>query len=335
MAGGADPEAHIQFLEAAYDWELKQDDTWLRRVVEAAVRIWGRPAWACGFEYDASDVSRFKVWSPVFVDASPLVLQITSHQFSNVPPDIVARTYRKVTAGFGRDINGVTAEHDAVMKQIDTVDFFGVNGLDPSGIGCFVGIGAERATLRPDEVGLYERLSSHLSSAYRCRRRLRETPVNPLEDFEAVLRPDGALLDARGPAASKEARAAIRNAARMRESARAGSDAQEPTTGWRPRVGGRWTLVDADDRGERVVVARENQSQPAGLATLTEREQQVVASAASGRSNKEIAYDLGISDATARVLLSRAYRRLGVRSRDEMFALPAIRRLRGEVFGDD
>ena len=74
MAGGADPEAHIQFLEAAYDWELNQDDAWLRRVVEAAVRIWGRPVWACGFEYDASDVSRFSVVGPpVFVDAHPLV----------------------------------------------------------------------------------------------------------------------------------------------------------------------------------------------------------------------------------------------------------------------
>ena len=94
-------------------------------------------------------------------------------------------------------------------------------------------------------------------------------------------------------------------------------------------MSGRWTLVDAFDHGgERYIVARENQSRPEGLTKLTDREQQVVASAAAGRSTKEIAYDLGISHATTRVLLSRAYRRLGVRSRNQLFDLPCIKRLR-------
>ena len=100
---------------------------------------------------------------------------------------------------------------------------------------------------------------------------------------------------------------------------------------WRPRVVGRWTLVDAADRGgDRYVLARENQTPLPGLHLLTEREQQVVVSAAIGRSAKETAYELGISHSTARVLLSRAYSRLGVRSRKELFALPSIRGLRGE-----
>jgi DNA-binding CsgD family transcriptional regulator len=107
---------------------------------------------------------------------------------------------------------------------------------------------------------------------------------------------------------------------------------REPTGGWHPRINGRWTLIDAFNRGgERYIVARENQTFTPGLGALTEREQQVIASAAVGRSNKEIAYELGISYATVRVLIARACRRLGVRSRRELFELPVIRALRGEA----
>ena len=40
----------------------------------------------------------------------------------------------------------------------------------------------------------------------------------------------------------------------------------------------------------------------------------------AGNSNKAIAFDLGIADATVRVLLWRAYGKLGVRSRRDLIA---------------
>jgi DNA-binding CsgD family transcriptional regulator len=325
-----DPDSQLDFLEAAYAWEL-DDRTWLHRLVEATVRVWGRPVWACGYEYDASDVARFGVQNPVFVDAAPQVPQVVGQAFGDLPPETVAGTYRKVTAGFARDIGGLRPEHAELLKQIDTVDYFGINALDPSGLGCFVGIGTERPGLFPHELGLYERLSSHMAAAYRIRRRLRQQDEPPLQQGEASVRPDGSLLDAHGAATEAEALAAIQEATRRRESARQRGE-PEPTGGWLPRVSGRWTLVDTFDHGgQRYVVARENQSRPEGLTKLTDREQQVVASAAAGRSTKEIAYDLGISHATTRVLMSRAYRRLGVRSRSQLFELPCIQRLRGEL----
>jgi DNA-binding CsgD family transcriptional regulator len=58
---------------------------------------------------------------------------------------------------------------------------------------------------------------------------------------------------------------------------------------------------------------------------LTERERHVVAGAIVGKSSKEIAYELGISDSTTRVLLGRAYRRLGVRSRTQLVQLAQAR----------
>ena len=57
---------------------------------------------------------------------------------------------------------------------------------------------------------------------------------------------------------------------------------------------------------------------PKGPASLSDRERQVTALAASGRHNKLIAYELGLSPATVRVLMARAAAKLGVASRDEL-----------------
>ena len=56
----------------------------------------------------------------------------------------------------------------------------------------------------------------------------------------------------------------------------------------------------------------------AWATTLTEREHQIVALAVLGQHNKLIAYNLGISHSTVRVLMARAARKLGARSRDEL-----------------
>lgn len=59
------------------------------------------------------------------------------------------------------------------------------------------------------------------------------------------------------------------------------------------------------------------------LAELTEREREILAWLADGRSNKEIARELGISDATVKVHIKHLLRKLGVKSRLEaaVFAL--------------
>ena len=51
---------------------------------------------------------------------------------------------------------------------------------------------------------------------------------------------------------------------------------------------------------------------------LSKREHQVATRIAAGRSSKEIAYELGITESTVRVLLARANRKLGARSRKEL-----------------
>jgi len=46
---------------------------------------------------------------------------------------------------------------------------------------------------------------------------------------------------------------------------------------------------------------------------LTPRERQILDLVTGGRSHKEVAFDLGVSDATVRVLYSRAMKKLGRR----------------------
>jgi DNA-binding NarL/FixJ family response regulator len=56
---------------------------------------------------------------------------------------------------------------------------------------------------------------------------------------------------------------------------------------------------------------------PKGQATLAPREQETLALIAAGRTNREAAAQLGISDETVKTLLERAYAKLGVRRRAE------------------
>jgi DNA-binding CsgD family transcriptional regulator len=84
----------------------------------------------------------------------------------------------------------------------------------------------------------------------------------------------------------------------------------------------------SDDKGKLQSVQRPIDLPPAartrGLAGLTSRERQVVALLRLSRSTKEIAYQLGIADSTARVLLSRASAKMGVRSRAELVRVATL-----------
>jgi DNA-binding NarL/FixJ family response regulator len=75
---------------------------------------------------------------------------------------------------------------------------------------------------------------------------------------------------------------------------------------------------DEGARPESRLAALQSQSRPAGLATLTTRETEVLMHAIGGRSSKAIAHELRIADSTVRVLLWRAARRLGARTRREL-----------------
>lgn len=174
----------------------------------------------------------------------------------------------------------------------------------------------------------FQRVSSHLASAYRCRQRLRAAQVPAIEQAEAVALPDGTIVEAKGPAQPRSVRERLTKDIRAIQTVRA-HESSESAQRWLPRLQGRWTVVEGDGNdGQRYLLARENLSAVPALSQLTERELQVVATLSLGRTIKETAYDLGISDSTVRVLLTRAYARLGIHTQEELMNLPAVRALR-------
>jgi DNA-binding NarL/FixJ family response regulator len=79
-----------------------------------------------------------------------------------------------------------------------------------------------------------------------------------------------------------------------------------------------WELVaEYELEGARYAVIRSS----GDTNTLTSRERQVLARAALGQTNKVIAFELGVSDSTIRVLMARACARLGVKTRAEAIAV--------------
>lgn len=169
-----------------------------------------------------------------------------------------------------------------------------------------------RTRLRNRE--LWTRFAAHLGTALRLRRG--QAPAGSTAD-SAILTPAGRLEH--GSAEAVGERDALAHAAKAIDRARGKLrrlDPEAATALWRTMVRGEWTLVDwYDHDGKRFLVAQENRVPTKIARALTAREEQVLACAAMGHSNKLIAYDLGLSTGTVAVLLGRAAKKLGVSGR--------------------
>ena len=70
--------------------------------------------------------------------------------------------------------------------------------------------------------------------------------------------------------------------------------------------------------GSRVAISTRRAAAPVGDDALTEREREIAGMVAEGRSNKQVAAALFLSEKTIEHNLSRIYAKLGVRSRVEL-----------------
>jgi DNA-binding NarL/FixJ family response regulator len=203
-------------------------------------------------------------------------------------------------------------------------DWMLINGLDASGKGCVLNVFSEGPLTLPDaQRDLFSRLATHLATGYRLHRQLGGGELAASAGAEAVLTPDGRIEHAEAGAKSARARAELSAAVRQRErtlrpNAR---DAERSVRSLKGLVDARWTLVDQyESGGRRYVLARENAPKPLGAPRLSIRERQVVALATLGRSNKLIAYELGLAFSTVRVLMARASAKLGATNRADLIA---------------
>jgi DNA-binding CsgD family transcriptional regulator len=330
------PEKLARFLEAAYRLE-EDDQTWLADVLGSAQEMWGRGVPCYAATADVSDVNAFRLEQMHAIDVPDAALALLRDGVDRFTPTFVARTFLSIGVSLARKLSmpELRPMFDG-LERVGFSDAFGIRGLDPTGAMVFLAFLMPTSTEPPPaEKDVYRRMAHHLGAAQRYRRRLRASQPgpsapDPSEGAEAILDARRRVVHAVGPAKSKAFRQALVTASKARDLAHTTTkSAQQGLRRWSPLTGARWTLVDSFERsGARYVVARENLADVRGLTLLTERERQIVALLALRASTKEIAYTLGISDTTVRVLLARSATKLGVRSRAALLSHPDLAGIR-------
>jgi DNA-binding CsgD family transcriptional regulator len=277
--------------------------------------------------YDASDVERVRV-THVAVDGANVPPEAIVQAVETADAEYVRATWRSVPCAFATETPGVERQPGwAHMKAAGVADILAINGADPSGIGVWLGVLlTQRRTLSAKRRDEWSRVAAHLAAGLRLRRRLRALGEESAA-LEAVLDGEGRVHHAEGQALEKPELEALRGAAIGISRARGPLRHEAPGEAlgaWKALVDARWSLVDrVDADGRRYLVARRNEPVGVALECLTARERQVASYVSFGHTNKVIAYELGISHSTVRVLVARAARKLGAASREELSRLVA------------
>ena len=319
----------ISILEALYDWEAPQAE-WTAGIMEQLERGLGLGGGSGIQIYDASNNDRFDLLA-IDQHNTPEGWMEAGAAMTKDPERAAdyLRLHRSEMVWsvapmlphlpFGEAMR-------ATMASAGYADMLAINGHSPSGIGCCLYIFADRyLRFTPQRALELRRIASHVATAHRLRQKYAALN-SQMEGVEAMFDARGRLQHASDSIAADRGECeSLTSAMQAREWARGRARSDEPTRAlseWKGLVSGRWTLVDHfENDGKRYVLARENTLHVDGHHELTEREREVVALAAAGRSNKVIAYELGIAHVTVRVLISRARAKLHARTREELVSL--------------
>jgi len=319
----------LAVVEAAYQVDAP-DDAWLVGVATAALPLLDEGFGLCAFEYVRSPDGLPEIARSHMMGVPPGLAELHSTIFRTMPPEIRQRPFRMGPYVTGSQLVGdvrAMREHPHMKmyaQKFGMYDSIWITATEPSGHGC--GLHAGRPTVSFGTAALKQRwghIAAHLAAAARLRHRLKtRLPEDVHGGVDAIIDPNGRVHDANGPAREAPAREALRRAVVTLEKLRGPrrfADPDDALRDWKALVMGRWSLVDhMEHDGHRYVVARENEPTAGGPAALTGRERQVIGYARLGHHNKLIAYELGISHSTVRVLLARAAKRLQVRTREEL-----------------
>lgn len=313
----------LGLIEAAYRVDVPEDE-WLAGITSAGNDLFDRGLGTAAYLYSLGDAEPVVTRLALGGSFDPSWLAVFQNRIGEQYPQVVDgppvgwRSWMHIQAAMGASIPEMQSIASAFDAFGGAKDVFAINGRDPQGFGVWLGAPQKKKRkLTDEELELYKRVSAHLAAAYRIRRAL--GTKRPTDAADAVLTPSGKIEHAVGDARGEEARSALRKATLALDRARTSEvrkDAEGATRIWRGLVDGRWTLLDHFDRdGKRFVVAAKNDIEIKKPRPLSTRERQVLAYGAMDHTNKEIAYALGLSAATVRVLIARASQKLGVRGR--------------------
>ena len=169
------------------------------------------------------------------------------------------------------------------------------------------------------QIRRFQRVGIHVSAGYRATKRR----------AAAILSATGKLLHPEEDAQSADTHDALRrrvislDRARARAARRADDGhTDELLAVWKGLLDGEWSLVDRfDTDGKRFVLAKRNAPRVAIPGQLTPGEKLVVALAAQSYTTTNIAYALGLSQATVSTQLHDALPKLGLKTRADLIEL--------------
>jgi DNA-binding CsgD family transcriptional regulator len=325
----------VSTVEAAYE-SGDTDEEWLRGIMTRLSATIPGNLGLVGFGIGpgpGSLTSRISVTVPLGCGSAERWLN-DARTLHAVDSPRFERIMRKVTCDTMSHADHEGPLFDAWVKanrDIGARDGLFVNAFDPNRGGCAVSAILPRKTrLSPAAKAAWTHLSVHLSAGWRLRQQLAGAPgglPSTTTGAEAILEPSGTVAHAEPAAQSGEARDALRRAARRLDAIRGPLRLRDPTGAlaeWKGLIAARWTLLDHfDTDGRHYLVARRNDAPVDRIEDFSHRERQVAIYAALGRTNKLIAYELGLAQSTVRVLLARAAAKLRVQSRRDLCAIVA------------
>ena len=328
--------AIIDFTEAVYDLELS-DEEWLPTVIERGLPVLDRGLGVAGIEYGRNpEVGEVEIHQIHAASGPADFPERHLAALAATPPEVLREQARP---GQAATMSTTTRSHpEALERYISHVDYcedvLGITTVDCRGAGAaIVAPLAEATTLTGRDAQRWQMVAAHFDAGHRLRCRLKhglaakaegDEPSGELpHDAEAILnsktfRVEDAVRGAkdRGIAGKLRERAVELDRARgkMRE-----TDPEKALSTWQALVWGRWSLVDwFDSGGRRYVVAIPNSPHMTDPRGLTESENQVVAYAVRGDTNKLISYRLGLSASQVSRLLRSSMKKLGFRTRAQL-----------------
>jgi len=318
---------YVDAVEAAYD--LRGDDTtWVKRMLEPLAPLLGEHGAVAWY----GDSPQFESGGCATWGTAPEVGAAGERFFREAPQILTALlSSRPMGVGVASDdlspLGIDLSATDAMVRishPIGMTDGLMLRATCPSGVSLLVGAPqpTKPAPFSPKRRARLERVAAHALTALRLRRAL---GTKSEDAGDAVLRPDGAVAHAEGEATNAGVLEALREAVRNAERARTRqgrSDTDAALAAWQALVAGRWTLVDRfDSDGRRYLVARRNDPSVDAPAAITRREAQITGYIALGRTQQQIAYELGLAASTVNTSLSATMSKLGIHSRAELIRL--------------
>jgi DNA-binding CsgD family transcriptional regulator len=310
----------LEIVEAIYR-DGKDDEAWLQGILEAARPVLDVGLGMVGIPFEAKPEGLHVPWTKVVGGSKALRARLITDVLATTRSDEgVSRAYRQVACGTGSEAGMTEKAGWKVLANRGVNDFLAVSGVDTTGRGLMIGaLLPRRSKVEPKKRARLSRVAAHLGVGQRYR-----TLAKIHARAEAIFDANAKLVHAEGDATTREARAALTRAVVSLDRARGKQRRIDPDgalEAWKGLVDARWSLVDQfENDGKRFIVARENEPISPPLAALSKRERQIAGYLAIGHTSKLIAYELGISDSTVRVLIHRAMRRLNVKTQRDLAA---------------